>query len=60
MKLVLDNLIHDKKLAEIIVAFSYPGERLTEYPDNPDHAQWITRELLPRLEGVSAVCCSEW
>jgi enterochelin esterase family protein len=50
MKLVLDNLIHDKKLAKIIVAFSYPGERLTEYPDNPDHAQWITRELVPRLE----------
>ena len=50
MKLVLDNLIHDKKLAKIIVAFSYPGQRLTEYPDDPDHAQWITRELLPRLE----------
>jgi enterochelin esterase-like enzyme len=51
MKLVLDNLIHDKKLAKIIVAFTHPGERLTEYPDDPDHAQWITRELLPRLEG---------
>ena len=50
MKLVLDNLIHDKKLAKIIVAFSYPGERLTEYPDNPEHAHWITHELLPRLE----------
>jgi enterochelin esterase-like enzyme len=50
MKLVLDNLIHDKKLAKIIVAFTHPGERLTEYPDDPDHAQWITRELLPRLE----------
>jgi enterochelin esterase-like enzyme len=50
MKLVLDNLIHDKKLAKIIVAFSYPGERLSEYPDNPDHAKWITCELLPLLE----------
>jgi enterochelin esterase-like enzyme len=50
MRLVLDNLIHDKKLAKIIVAFTHPGERLTEYPDNPDHAQWITRELLSRLE----------
>ncbi len=50
MKLVLDNLIHDKKLAKIIVAFTHPGERLTEYPDDPNHAQWITRELLPRLE----------
>jgi enterochelin esterase-like enzyme len=50
MKIVLDNLIHDKLLAKIIVAFTYPGERLTEYPDDPDHAQWITGELLPDLE----------
>ena len=50
MKIVLDNLIHDKKLTKIIVAFSYPGERLIEYPNDPDHAQWITGELLPRLE----------
>jgi enterochelin esterase-like enzyme len=50
MKIVLDNLIHDKKLAKLVVAFSHPGERLIEYPDDPDHAQWITRELLPRLE----------
>jgi enterochelin esterase-like enzyme len=48
MKIVLDNLIHDKKLAKIIVAFTYPGERLTEYPDDPDHARWISCEL-PRL-----------
>lgn len=50
MKIVLDNLIHDKLLTKIIVAFSYPGERLTEYPDDRDHAKWITGELLPRLE----------
>ena len=50
MKIVLDNLIHDKKLTKIIVAFTYPGERLTEYPNDPDHAGWITGELLPRLE----------
>jgi len=50
MKIVLDNLINDKQLAKIIVAFSYPGERLIEYPDDPDHARWISCELLPRLE----------
>jgi enterochelin esterase family protein len=50
MKIVLDNLIDDGRLAKIIVAFSYPGERLTEYPDDPDHAEWITCELLPELE----------
>jgi enterochelin esterase family protein len=50
MKIVLDNLISDKKLAKIIVAFTYPGERLTEYPNDPDHARWLTHELLPDLE----------
>lgn len=50
MKIVLDNLIDDGSLAKIIVAFSYPGERLTEYPDDPDHAEWISCELLPELE----------
>jgi enterochelin esterase-like enzyme len=50
MKIILDNLIDDGKLAKIIVAFTYPGERLTEYPNDPDHAEWITCELLPELE----------
>jgi enterochelin esterase-like enzyme len=50
MKLILNNLMHDKTLAKIIVAFTYPGERLLEYPDDPDHARWITCELLPLLE----------
>ena len=27
-----------------------PGERLTEYPDDPDHAEWLTCELLLELE----------
>jgi enterochelin esterase family protein len=39
MKIVLDNLIHDKLLTKIIVAFTYPGERLIEYPNDPDHAK---------------------
>jgi enterochelin esterase family protein len=50
MKIILDNLIDDGRLAKIIVAFTYPGERLTEYPDDPDHAEWLTCELLPELE----------
>jgi enterochelin esterase-like enzyme len=50
MKIVLDNLIHDKVLTKIIVAFTHPGERLTEYPNDPDHAKWISCELLPQLE----------
>jgi enterochelin esterase family protein len=50
MKIILDNLIDDGRLTKIIVAFTYPGERLTEYPNDPDHAEWITCELLPELE----------
>jgi enterochelin esterase family protein len=50
MKIVLDNLIFDKKLTKIIVAFTHPGERLAEYPNDPDHAKWISCELLPWLE----------
>ncbi len=50
MKVVLDNLIHRMDMAEAVVAFTYPGERLTEYPNNSAHARWITRELVPQLE----------
>jgi enterochelin esterase family protein len=50
MKLVLDNLIHRLDMAETIVAFTYPGDRLTEYPNSSAHARWVARELVPELE----------
>jgi enterochelin esterase-like enzyme len=50
MKTVLDNLIHRMDMAATIVAFTYPGERLTEYPNSGPHARWITKELVPQLE----------
>ena len=50
MKTVLDNLIHRLDMAETIVAFTYPGERLDEYPNSGPHARWITGELVPELE----------
>ena len=50
MKTVLDNLIHRLDMAPAVVAFTYPGERLTEYPNSAAHARWITAELLPELE----------
>jgi enterochelin esterase-like enzyme len=49
-KTVLDNLIHRLDVAELVVAFVHPGDRLQEYPDNPAHAAFLTEELLPRLE----------
>ena len=50
MKTVLDNLIHRMDMAPVVVAFTYPGERLTEYPNSGPHARWISKELVPQLE----------
>lgn len=50
MKIVLDNLIHRLDMAETVVAFTYPGERLREYPNSGPHARWITKELIGQLE----------
>jgi enterochelin esterase-like enzyme len=47
---VLDNLIHRLDVAETIVAFVYPGDRLTEYANSAAHARYLTAELVPRLE----------
>jgi enterochelin esterase-like enzyme len=47
---VLDNLIHRLDVAEIVAAFLYPGQRLTEYANSAAHARYLTAELLPRLE----------
>lgn len=49
MKTVLDNLIHSLDMAETVVAFTYPGDRLTEYPNSSAHARWIATELVGRL-----------
>jgi len=60
---VLDNLIHRLDVAETIVAFVYPGDRLVEYANSAAHARYLTAELVPRLEaefplagGPSARC----
>jgi enterochelin esterase-like enzyme len=47
---VLDNLIHRLDVAELVAAFIYPGDRLTEYANSAAHARFLTAELLPRLE----------
>jgi enterochelin esterase family protein len=49
-KTVLDNLIHRLDIAEIVVAFSSPGDRLVEYANLAAHARYLTAELVPRLE----------
>jgi len=49
-KTVLDNLIHQHAIAETVVAFLHPKDRLTEYANSPAHADFVTDELLPQLE----------
>lgn len=49
MKTVLDNVIHRLDMAETVVAFLDPGDRLKEYPNHAGHARFVTAELLPLL-----------
>ncbi|MCK0113451.1 alpha/beta hydrolase-fold protein [Ornithinimicrobium sp. F0845] len=50
MKTVLDNVIHDLDMAETIVVFSNPGDRMREYPNYAPHARHLVAELIPHLE----------
>jgi enterochelin esterase family protein len=49
-KTVLDNLIHRLDVAETVVAFVNPGDRLVEYANSAAHARFVTAELVPNLE----------
>jgi enterochelin esterase-like enzyme len=49
-KTVLDNLIHRLDVAETVVAFLHPQDRLTEYADSTAHSRFLSQELVPRLE----------
>jgi enterochelin esterase-like enzyme len=49
-QVVLDNLIHRHEIAETVVAFIHPKDRLVEYANSPDHARFLAHELLPQLE----------
>jgi enterochelin esterase-like enzyme len=47
---VLDNLIHRLDVAETVVAFLDPGDRLVEYANSTAHARYVNHELVPQLE----------
>lgn len=49
MKTVLDNLIHRGEIADLVVAFVPPGNRLVEYANHAPHARFVARELVPHL-----------
>ena len=52
LKTVFDNLIHRLEIEPMIVALTDADQRLQEYPDHPPHAEFIVRELVPRLEEI--------
>jgi enterochelin esterase family protein len=52
LKTVLDNLTHRLEIPEMVVALTYPRERLNEYAVNDAHASFLTGELVPRLQAA--------
>jgi enterochelin esterase family protein len=53
---VLDNLIHRGEVAEIVMAFISPGNRLVEYANHAPHARFVARELTPYLPTPTRSC----
>jgi enterochelin esterase family protein len=47
---VLDNLMHDREMAEVIVVLTGSPDRLTEYKVDPRQGDFLVRDLLPFLE----------
>jgi enterochelin esterase-like enzyme len=52
MGTVLDNLMHRRLMADCVVAFTHPGDRLREYAGGPAHSRFLTSELVPQMEGT--------
>ena len=52
MGTVLDNLMHRRLIADCVVAFTHPGDRLREYGASLAHSRYLTTELVPQLEGT--------
>jgi enterochelin esterase family protein len=51
MGTVLDNLMHRRLMADCVVAFTHPGDRLREYAASATHSRFLTTELVPQIEG---------
>ena len=47
---VLDNLMHRRVMADTVVAFTYPRDRIREYAASNAHSRFLTTELVPELE----------
>jgi enterochelin esterase family protein len=49
-KTVLDNLIHQRDIAGMVVAITHPPDRMEQYRDSEQHARYLAEELVPSLE----------
>ena len=47
---VLDNLMNRRLMADCVVAFTHPVDRLKEYGAGSGHSRFLTSELVPQLE----------
>src|SRR5690606_7672373 len=52
LKTSLDNLIHRLEIPSIVVALIQSKDRLREYADDPRHADFLVRDLVPQLESA--------
>jgi len=52
---ILDNLIAAGDLPPLVAALTQSPDRMVEYVDDPRHAEFVTRELLPAVESACAV-----
>ncbi len=50
MGVVLDNLMDRRLVADCVVAFTHPADRLKEYGAGAAHSRFLTAELVPQLE----------
>jgi enterochelin esterase family protein len=50
MGTVLDNLMDRRLVADCVVAFTHPVDRLKEYGASAAHSRFLTAELVPQLE----------
>jgi enterochelin esterase-like enzyme len=50
MGVVLDNLMDKRLVADCVVAFTHPVDRLKEYGAGAAHSRFLTAELVPQLE----------
>ena len=55
---ILDNLIAAGDLPPLVAALTQSPDRMVEYVDDPRHAAFITRDLLPAVESACAVARS--